>query len=82
MAPNPIGGGGNRATAPGQLARRRSQSAVRCTLGLCQHYGTQGRRRRCRRVRQLVRDHISARVEQHTNQVGDLAFYEGVPATV
>ena len=29
-----------------------------------------------------VRDHIADRVELHTNQVGDLAFYEGVPARV
>ena len=29
-----------------------------------------------------VRDHISDRVELRTTQVGDLAFYEGVPATV
>jgi hypothetical protein len=29
-----------------------------------------------------VRDHISDRVELQTNRVGDLAFYEGVPATV
>jgi heme-degrading monooxygenase HmoA len=29
-----------------------------------------------------VRDHISDRVELRTNQVGDLAFYEGIPAKV
>lgn len=29
-----------------------------------------------------VRDHISDRVELRTHQVGDLAFFEGVPATV
>ena len=28
------------------------------------------------------RDHISDRVELRTNQVGDLAFYEGIPAKV
>jgi heme-degrading monooxygenase HmoA len=29
-----------------------------------------------------VRDHLADKVELRTNQVGDLAFYEGVPATV
>jgi heme-degrading monooxygenase HmoA len=29
-----------------------------------------------------VRDHVSDRVELRTNQVGDLAFYEGIPAKV
>jgi hypothetical protein len=29
-----------------------------------------------------VRDNLSDRVELRTNQVGDLAFYEGVPAKV
>jgi heme-degrading monooxygenase HmoA len=29
-----------------------------------------------------VRDNIADRVELRTNQVGDLAFYEGVPAKV
>jgi hypothetical protein len=28
------------------------------------------------------RDHVADRVELKTNQVGDLAFYEGVPAKV
>jgi len=28
------------------------------------------------------RDHISDRAELRTNQVGDLAFYEGIPAKV
>jgi heme-degrading monooxygenase HmoA len=29
-----------------------------------------------------VREHISDRVELRTSQIGDLAFYEGVPAKV
>ncbi len=29
-----------------------------------------------------VRDHLSDRVELRTNQVGDLSFYEGIPAKV
>jgi heme-degrading monooxygenase HmoA len=29
-----------------------------------------------------VREHIADRVELRANEVGDLAFYEGVPATV
>ena len=29
-----------------------------------------------------VRDHLADKVELRTNQVGDLAFFEGVPATV
>ena len=29
-----------------------------------------------------VREHISDRVELRSNQVGDLAFFEGVPSTV
>ena len=28
------------------------------------------------------RDHVADRVELKTNQVGDLAFYEGIPAKV
>ena len=46
MAPKPIGGGGNPATPPGQLARSRSQSAVSCTLALSQHSGHVHPRRR------------------------------------
>ena len=29
-----------------------------------------------------VREHLSDRIELRSNQVGDLAFFEGVPATV
>lgn len=29
-----------------------------------------------------VREHLADRVELRSNQVGDLAFFEGVPATV
>jgi len=29
-----------------------------------------------------VRDHLADRVEIRSNEVGDLAFFEGVPATV
>jgi hypothetical protein len=29
-----------------------------------------------------VREHLADRIELRTNQVGDLAFFEGVPATV
>jgi heme-degrading monooxygenase HmoA len=29
-----------------------------------------------------VREHLADRVELRSNQIGDLAFYEGVPATV
>jgi hypothetical protein len=29
-----------------------------------------------------VRDHLADRVELRSNKVGDLAFFEGVPATV
>ena len=46
MAPKPIGGGGNPATPPGQLARSRSQSAVSPTLALSQHSGHVHPRRR------------------------------------
>jgi heme-degrading monooxygenase HmoA len=29
-----------------------------------------------------VREHVSDRVELRSNEIGDLAFYEGIPATV
>ncbi len=29
-----------------------------------------------------IREHVADRVELRSNQVGDLAFFEGVPATV
>ncbi len=29
-----------------------------------------------------VRDHLADRIELRSNQVGDLAFFEGVPATI
>jgi heme-degrading monooxygenase HmoA len=33
-------------------------------------------------ARDWVREHLADRIELRSNQVGDLAFFEGVPATV